>query len=601
MKKKYSFGVIVLIALFGFQILIPMENGKNPELSAINNGNAPTTAENNQVVDYLIITGKNMVETLNPLLEWKTQKGLRTIILTVEEISHDFSGVDLPEKIKNCINDYYLNKNTTWVLLAGDVDTIPSRDAYAPEEFSYDGDTVSCDFYYSDLDNDWDKDNDGLWGDKDDEMDYNAEVYVGRLCTSNSTEMEHLVQNIVDYETDPDVGSWMTSALYAGAMLFFDSDFNQNNQTDFGECDANRHHNFLANNLPDNWTSLLMAEDEGLKNSSYHYDLAINDTDLQEQINNGYSIGMICGHGWQQGMQRLLFETDFDGDGLFDYTADPYFGGGEAIDEDLRLPLITTSTALNLSNNRLGMYYLGGCSTGTFDDSKDCMSEYFLKNVAIGCIAGSHVVWGEDQWTERDYGGWYSEGLSSRFWEQLFINNQPGKAFSLAKADYVADRESIGIDDDKGYFQNWEQKVLKQFNLLGDPEVNLWQTIPERLNITQIESNWDTAKFLVKANDKNISGIQVTLRRASELMWKGFTDSGGMVEVPFSADELKYMTITANENQYIPSIIKNVENYIPEETKPKIDGYNILFIIGSGFIGIVFVFLARRKQSMLKN
>lgn len=598
MKKKFHFSVILFI---GFLLVLPTIISGNQMVRVVGGKSVSLPAEDLQNVDYLIITGDILNETLKPLAEWKSQKGLQSLIISVEDISDDFSGIDLPEKIKNCINDFYLYNNTTWVLLAGDFDTVPTREAYALEsnpEFPYDGDTVSCDYYYSDLDHDWDSNNDGLWGSDDDEKDYTAEVYVGRLCTNDKTEMENLVQNIIEYETDPDVGPWMTSALYAGAMLVFDSDYDDDDVVDFEECDANRPNNFLANRSTENWTSLIMAEDEGLKNSSYYYDLPLNFTGLQEQINNGFSTGVIVGHGWPQGMVRTLFETDHDGDGLFDYTADPYYEGGSEIDEDSTSLLITTDITLDPINNRLGMYYLGGCSTGTFDDSDDCLSEYFLKNAAIGCIAGSRVVWGEDQWTEREHGGWYSDGLNIRFWEQLFIYNQPGKAFSYAKADYVADRESLGEDaDGKIYYGDWEQKVLKQFNLLGDPEVNLWQTIPENLNITQISSDSDDVmKFLVNVDDETISGICVTAVRGSELMWKGYSDENGEVKVPFTYEEIQFMSITASKDQFIPSIIENVEEYIPPEEEKKVPGYNLLIFVGFCLIGVIFIFSSKRKQ-----
>ena len=592
MKKKFDFSAILFL---GFLLLVPVAISGDQMVMVVGENYLPISAEDFQNVDYLIITSENMVETLKPLAEWKSQKGLRTLIMNVEDISKDFPGTDLPEKIKNCINDFYSNNQTIWVLLAGDFDTVPTREAYAPEDYPYDGDTVSCDFYYSDLDNDWDSNNDGLWRSDVNDKDYIAEVYVGRLCTNIIAEMEHMIQNIIHYETDPDVGPWMTSALYAGAMLVFDSEYNNSGKIDFGECDYNRNHNFLANvsRLPENWTSLIMAEDEGLKNSSYYYDLPLNDASLQEQINNGFSTGSIVGHGNPQRMIRVLFETDYDEDGRFDYDADPYYEGGNETDVDSVLPLISTDVDLNPTNNRLGMYYLGGCSVGTFDDEYDSLSEKFLKTVAIGVIAGSRVVWGEDQWTERDHGGWYADGLNSRFWEQLFIYNQPGKALSYAKADYIADRVSLGEDaDNKTYYPYWEQKVLKQFNLLGDPEVNLWQTIPEALNITQIPSNSnETVKYVVSSTNGTISGISVTSVRGSELMWKGFSDENGEVEVPFSEEEMKFMSITANEDQFIPSIIP------PKEGIP---GYNILIFVGFCYIGVIFI-LIKRKQLKLEE
>jgi len=56
------------------------------------------------------------------------------------------------------------------------------------------------------------------------------------------------------------------------------------------------------------------------------------------------------------------------------------------------------------------------------------------------------------------------------------------------------------------------------------------------------------------------------------------------------------MSVTANEDQFIPSIIENIEDYIPPEEESKIPGYNILTFVGFCFIGIVFIISTKRKQ-----
>ena len=131
--------------------------------------------------------------------------------------------------------------------------------------------------------------------------------------------------------------------------------------------------------------------------------------------------------------------------------------------------------------------------------------------------------------------------------------------------------------------------------------MNLWQTIPESLDISQMSSDSsETMKYVVSTDNETISGICVTAVRGSELIWKGFSDENGEVEVPFSEEEIKFMSITASENQFIPSIIENVEEYIPPK-ESKIPGYNLLSFVGFCFIGVIFILSSKRKQLTLIN
>ena len=51
--------------------------------------------------DYIIITNNQLKPAFQVLADWKTKKGVRTIIKTTEEISSEYPGCDLQEKIRN--------------------------------------------------------------------------------------------------------------------------------------------------------------------------------------------------------------------------------------------------------------------------------------------------------------------------------------------------------------------------------------------------------------------------------------------------------------------------------------------------------------------
>ena len=202
---------------------------------------------------------------------------------------------------------------------------------------------------------------------------------------------------------------------------------------------------------------------------------------------------------------------------------------------------------------KLGFYYLGGCSVGSFDHNETSLQEYFLHNAAIGAIGGSEVVWGEDFWTERDHGGWYSEGLQARFWEQLLTFNQPGKALVIAKFD----------------------------NLLGDPEISLWMDIPEvlKVSIDNQTSTTETNITVVVGEDLPVQDVIITVTNDSsrELIWRGLTNASGSVNIPLSPEVANNFSITAAKTGYIPwisfedDIVIETPTDTPTETEPEPD------------------------------
>lgn len=539
----------------------------------VNNSNSLLNSAFTSDIDYLIITTNEFVPILEPLAQWKTQKSVVSKIETISYIESRYSGGSLREQIKNCIRHYYNHNNTQWVLLAGDQNHVPTKYIPCDDGYPSDGNVVCCDSYYGDMDNDW----------YEEEFDYSAEVYIGRLPANSKVEMRSLVQNILNYEKNPPIGEWMTNALFAGAILQYDIDWNDDDIVDYGVCDANRVHHFINTTLvPDNWTAKFLAQTQGVQGSSYYTDAQLGYSSLENAINEGCSIGTIIAHGRPYRISISEWVTDYDGDLLFDYTADPFNEGGFAIDEMTWETLFETTTADLNEEEKLGLYYFGSCSVGTFDYSEDCVAEYFLKNVAIGCVAGSYVVWGEDQWYERDHGGWFVEGLGFRFWEQLFQYNQPGKALALAKADYAYDRYySLELNP----YPEWGNKTLKQFNLLGDPEIPIWLSIPKQLNVSIHEpyNNQTNIMILnVTADGKPVSGTTVTYTENNNLLWKGKTHENGTIEVPYSQIEMDNMVFTLTKNGYVP-----YQTNLQQSGGPgAVPGYDVIII---SFLVLSFV------------
>ena len=170
--------------------------------------------------ECVIITHPDFVGKCEELAEWKSNTGISTKIVDTTWINNNYAGFDgndLQAKIKKCINDNYWG-GTRYIILAGDVDKVPTRYAYVNDIYQDDGKYVPCDLYYADL-CDWDThptpNGDGFYGVMDvsgvvptDTPDMRPDVSIGRLPASSKAELNTLIDKIVKYEINAYNPDW---------------------------------------------------------------------------------------------------------------------------------------------------------------------------------------------------------------------------------------------------------------------------------------------------------------------------------------------------------------------------------------------------------
>jgi hypothetical protein len=208
-------------------------------------GTTHTTASK----DLVIIAPKVFQTTLQPLIDFKNSKGMRTIFKSIEDIFTEYNGTDPPEQVKLYIKNAYDTVGITYVLLVGGLKShlyakdkenpsygskawwVPARYVNIPQE---DDEACLCDLYYGCLYNatggfdSWDSNGDGIYAAWDaghdipnDQFDMNPEVYVSRLPVANKRELKVVVDKIVTYEsTGPSEKSWYTTMVTAGGKTF---------------------------------------------------------------------------------------------------------------------------------------------------------------------------------------------------------------------------------------------------------------------------------------------------------------------------------------------------------------------------------------------
>ena len=132
-----------------------------------------------------------------------------------KEVSVNFSIFnDTAAKIRNFIRYIHQEWETKYVLLGGDVETIPVRKLYvnlSNWHSSYVGEVpiegwIPSDLYFGCLDGTWNDDFDKKFGERknysiDEEADFVAEVYIGRAPVDNKYDVTTFVNKIIQFET----------------------------------------------------------------------------------------------------------------------------------------------------------------------------------------------------------------------------------------------------------------------------------------------------------------------------------------------------------------------------------------------------------------
>jgi hypothetical protein len=104
-------------------------NTVNPEMVQSYKEELPITSAGGLVIaseeryDYLIITRNTFLPHITALKNKKAAAGLKVKVETVDDIVNKYPGANVPDKIRNCIKNYYALSGVKWVVLIGDTDS----------------------------------------------------------------------------------------------------------------------------------------------------------------------------------------------------------------------------------------------------------------------------------------------------------------------------------------------------------------------------------------------------------------------------------------------------------------------------------------------
>ncbi|UCF68438.1 MAG: hypothetical protein JSV80_03855 [Acidobacteriota bacterium] len=150
-------------------------------------------------VPYLIVTAERLRAPFERLLAHRGAHGLNGELVTIEAIDEGYAGRDRAEKLRNAIAERYEQHGTSFALLGGD-DVDDEGQALIPIRHCPGADNTPSDYYFGALDGDWDGDGDGTFCEPE-EVDYYAEVHIGRATVDTAEEADRWIDKLIAYES----------------------------------------------------------------------------------------------------------------------------------------------------------------------------------------------------------------------------------------------------------------------------------------------------------------------------------------------------------------------------------------------------------------
>ena len=481
-------------------------NLQNPDYSL-----SGVSIDSSEEHPYLIITSSELKSAFLPLLEWKIKKGIKTTIVSVDSILNNYTGRDDAEKIRNFLIDAYLN-GTIWVLLGGDENVVPIRYAY-PSNTSYPPAVTNqqiCDLYYSDVDGEWDLDDDGIWGEPgDDNPDIYPDLFVGRVPCSDSGEAAFFVEKLLLYEKNPGNGSteYLTSALWMCS--------DQMRDWSGGEGQHVLASQYTDSNFFQDLSTLIEIPSGAAENP-----ISPDGGNCIQTMDQGWGIIAVLAHGIPNGFVAKSNQTN-ENPRSWVLTAP----GGD--DGHGHLP--------SLSNqDKYGIMYSIACKQSAIDMvSEPCVGELYPLSQNNGGVAFlGYTRWG---WVGTSY------KLLEKFLHYLFVDSLEyhlGIAEALSRCSYPSYR-----DLNYGH------------NLFGDPEMPVWTEVPQPLTVThpgKVIMGLRTMNISVFSEDVGVPDATVCLSLNQRIMFLGTTNQDGLLSAEVNLDDVGEMSVVVTKPNFLP-------------------------------------------------
>ncbi len=428
--------------------------------------------------EYVVVTSETLAPAFERLVEWRQTLGVAAELQTIEMIQERYPGVDAAQRLRRFLQDAHATGQLEAVLLAGDVDHVPSRTLASSYFVTARGEhwDIPADIYFAALDGDFNADGDALFGEVGDQVDLAPELSVGRAPVGSAAEAARFVARQIEYERGRGVGAGFPQTAVVFAEVLFRDDAGD----PIPGQDGARYAEDVVGALP----SAFQTERYYEADSAYEGDRLLTVANALEALTAGPGLVVHIGHGFRNTLSL--------GDGA-----------------------IANAQVSVLTNGRARPIVLAlNCTSAAFDF--DSIGEEFVKSQAGGAIA---------------YVGMsrFAFPSTAAIYQRVLVGEAfAGGAATLGEA--LRTTREVLAPLDRGD-QNANRYTQYALTLLGDPLTPLWRATPAQL-VLDAPHDWLPGEGLevrVEAGDQPVAGATVVLRQAGAWHRRVTDATGGAV------------------------------------------------------------------------
>ena len=481
---------------------------------------------NKDRAEYIVITSPELKKAFEPLVRWKTTKGVKAEVVTTDYIDQNYEGASMQLKIKACIYDYYQNKGLKYVLLGGDDTVVPVYYCYV-NMLSESQNYIPTDLFYSCFggDFDWNANGNNRYGEADnkytgvkgDNVNLTPSVFLTRLPIRTSNEVNAFWNKLYAYERPNAEVYWNNNILLCGNNL-------SNGKTGNALAMGNQ---LYSKYIKPYWGGGKVRFYSDYTDFLEGEDYPLNEQNMQNQFSKGFAFVDVIGHGGE-----VSWNLGYD---------NHYYNTSAMALKSLRSGTIITTLA---------------CSTNAFDSSNNdpCLSEGFIRNSNSGVLA--YLGCSREGWYSLDSIMGPSIMYEAHFYKRLFtsLNKNYGAVIAAAKADMIPSCSET----------NRERWVQFGLNPIGDPEMPIFTSQPKNMEGVTIRKA-DNGDILVNPGGSP-QGFKVCVMSTADMGKSYYAVNSFMFSYIFKNIDTD-VTVCITKPGYIPVVVDlKSELFLQNET-----------------------------------
>jgi len=427
------------------------------------------TTQKLNLLYIIVVANPSLKDTVQDFVKFKELQGFDVMVEDVPTIEKNYQGIDRVEKIRNFLKDKTKGYTKSFTLLIGEpydknqansISTggeVPMRyvDIWQPEEATKEGlnSHFPTDFYYADLEGNWDSNGDGVYGTRNDVIIIEVKNFVGRIPFSEPAAVKKVLENTIEAESKIEISPFDYKFLFAMIKHAGRDGFDSASDSEWD----------IKNTLnPAGFSQITtLYEKESDFPSTYSCTAPLNEENFNKYL-YGTNILVTYGHG---GVAREVW-SDTNNDGIVQDN------------EVKKVPFFLLKDLLNTQSHVL-LWIDYGC-----ENIKSALDEQHYNSPDWPKWQEGRTIWywNDDNWVSADDAlragvadvSIGSTAISSYSIDMNILDSLITYHRTVGEwLDYSIKETSAKADNDKYVLNNWKEYYLR-FNILGDPSFGLF-------------------------------------------------------------------------------------------------------------------------------